>query len=89
MGLCLRHEANSRLSIAHITDRGNPPPEAKKFNAIVAPLERLNGAFQLRWSDALYEELSGQELERYIKSNNILLVEDEGLPMGWYGVANG
>jgi hypothetical protein len=65
--LCLRHKASSRLIIAHISDRGKPPPEAKKFNVAVAPLARLNDAFQLRWSDALHEELSRQELERYIK----------------------
>jgi hypothetical protein len=30
--LCLRHEAQTRLSIAHLFDRGKTPPAAKKFN---------------------------------------------------------
>jgi hypothetical protein len=65
--LCLRHETHTRLLISHLTDRGKTPPEAKKINTIVAPLASLNSAFQIRWSDDLYEELSWQELEKYIK----------------------
>jgi abortive infection bacteriophage resistance protein len=65
--LCLRHEAQTRLFIAHLFDRGKSPLAAKKFNIISAPLAQLKSAFQLRWSDSLYEELSGQELDQFIK----------------------
>jgi hypothetical protein len=65
--LCLCHETHTRLLISHLTERGKTPLEAKKFNAIVAPLTSLNSAFQIRWSDDLYEDLSRQELEKYIK----------------------
>jgi hypothetical protein len=41
--------------------------QAKKINTIVAPLPLLNSAFQIRWSDDLYEEISRHELEKYIK----------------------
>jgi hypothetical protein len=65
--LCLRHEARIRLLISHLLDGGKTPPAARKFNTILAPLAQLNKAFQLRWSDSLYEELSGQELDKFIK----------------------
>jgi hypothetical protein len=65
--LCLRHEAQPRLLIAHLFDRGKTSPAAKKFNTILAPIAQVNSAFQLRWSDSLYEELSGQELDQFIK----------------------
>jgi hypothetical protein len=66
--LCLRHEAQTRLLIDHLFlfDRGKTPPAAKKFNTILALLAQLNSAFQLRWSDSLYEELFGQELDQFI-----------------------
>jgi hypothetical protein len=65
--LCFRHETHTRLLVSHLTDRGKTPPEAKKINTIVAPLASLNCAFQIRWSDDLYEEIFRQELEKYIK----------------------
>jgi hypothetical protein len=49
--LCLRHETHPRLLITHLTDRGKTPPEAKKFNTIVAPLASLNSAFQISRGD--------------------------------------
>jgi hypothetical protein len=65
--LSLRHETHTRLLVSHLTDRGKTPPEAKKFNTTVAPLASLKSAFQIKWSDDLYEEPFRQELEKYIK----------------------
>jgi hypothetical protein len=48
------------------------PSSFQKFNTTLAPLAQLNSAFQLRWSDGLYEELSGQE-----SSTNLSNTEDK------------
>jgi hypothetical protein len=65
--LCLRYEAHARLKVACLTDRGKAPPEPAKFSTIMAPLAELDATYHLRWSDDLYEELSRQELEKFIK----------------------
>jgi hypothetical protein len=71
--LCLRHEAQTRLLLVispllrqrKNTSRSQKNPQ--KIHTILAPLAQLNSAFQLPWSDSLYEDLSGQELDQFIK----------------------
>jgi hypothetical protein len=65
--LALRHEAATRKLTRDLIDKDKAPPETQKFNTIIAPLAYINKDLQLRWSDDLDEELSRQELERYIK----------------------
>jgi len=64
--LALRHEAAARNISRNNQDRDRPVPHESKFNKIIAPLATINNELRLRWSDELYEELSRQELERYI-----------------------
>jgi len=49
------------------SDKDKPFPKAEKFNTALSPLGTINGAFNLRWNDNLYEELSRQELEQFKK----------------------
>ena len=65
--LALRHEASARNIIRANQDKDKPVPKVSKFNRIIAPLARINGEIRLKWSEDLYEELSRQELEKYIK----------------------
>lgn len=65
--LALRYEASARVLIRNNEDRNKPVPKISKFNGIIAPLASINGEIRLKWSEELYEELSRQELERYIK----------------------
>jgi hypothetical protein len=67
--LCPRHEAQSRLLIAQLFDRGKPllQPKSSTLYSLLAPLAQLNSAFQLRWSDSFCEELSAQELDQFIR----------------------
>eukprot|EP00962_Isochrysis_galbana_P000608 scaffold175_cov150-Isochrysis_galbana.AAC.8 len=48
-------------------DRDKPFPKADKFNHNLEPLATLNSLYKVRWDSELYEELSRQELEKYIK----------------------
>jgi len=48
-------------------DRDKPFPKADKFKHNLEPLATLNSYYKVRWVNELYEELSRQELERYIK----------------------
>jgi hypothetical protein len=65
--LALRYEAATKKLARENLDKDRPAPKASKFNQRIAPLATINNDFQLRWSDEVYEELSRQELERYIK----------------------
>jgi len=38
-------------------DEEQARPKAEKFNSAISPLGTINGAFNLRWNDNLYEEL--------------------------------
>src|SRR6056297_2856554 len=66
--LTLRHEAATRKLIRDNLDKDKdkPAPKASKFNTLIAPLATINRDYRLRWSEETYEELSRQELERYI-----------------------
>jgi hypothetical protein len=65
--LALHYEAATKKLIRENLDKDKPAPKASKFNQLIAPLANINNDFQLRWSGEVYEELSRQELERYIK----------------------
>jgi hypothetical protein len=65
--LCLRYESHARLKIACLTDRGKPLPDPAILSTNMAPPAELDATYNLRWSDDLYEELSRQDLEKFIK----------------------
>eukprot|EP00962_Isochrysis_galbana_P025238 scaffold7747_cov140-Isochrysis_galbana.AAC.1 len=64
--LALRYEESIRRLAREKSDKDKPFPKAEKFNNAISPLGTINGAFNLRWNDNLYEELSRQELEQFI-----------------------
>eukprot|EP00962_Isochrysis_galbana_P024962 scaffold7688_cov130-Isochrysis_galbana.AAC.13 len=65
--LSLRYEESISRMAREKQDRDKPFPKADKFNHNLEPLATLNSLYKVRWDSELYEELSRQELEKYIK----------------------